>query len=760
MSARVTDVEKIRRIPWLIAADSLNTGFFLLTFSGSVFVLFLNELGLDEGQIGFLLSLIPFAGIISPFIAPQTARFGYKRTFVTFWGLRNAVFAMMLLTPLVIARYGPQTAFLWVSAIIFVFALCRAIAETGGYPWRKEAVPDSIRGKFTALSSMSTTVSGITVTALASYIIDTGTGLGRFLLLMTIGITFGVISVWAYSHVPGGAAPRVVDQGRRHFRQMGRALRDRNFLFFLMALGLATIGSASVISFIPLFMKEQVGLSEGHVVLLSIGTYLGALISSYWWGWVADRYGSQPVMQFSLSLMLVLPTAWFLMPRHSTYSLPIAMTIAFVMGITNLAWQISWIRYLYVNAIRPRYASAYTAVYYAWFGLVNGSAPLLAGQILRLSRGLEAEVWRFHIDPYTPLFGLSIILLATAASVVSQLTTTDATPFRRLAGMFLRGNPIRALESVVQYSFAASEDSRMATTERMGDAANPLSTYELIEALNDPSFNVRYEAIHAIGRMPPEPELVDALLDQLKQGKSELSFVVTRSLGRLGDRRAIPPLREMLHCGYHLLEANAARALSMLEDVESVPVLREKFRREPNEILRIAYASALGRLHDGEAVDEIFDLLLRVSNEVLRGEVGLALARIAGPENYYMQWWRTLRTNPETAAAQAVLGLRKPLDTRSQPEVEALIETCADHLARGQTGEGAALLRQIAAQLPPDLPSPEQAAILRRCDAALAEFDGTRWEILLLTLHTLDCALRQSFPPALADGEWFQGADR
>ena len=47
------DVEKIRRLPWLVAADTLNTGFFLLTFSGSVFILFLNELGLKTGQIGF-----------------------------------------------------------------------------------------------------------------------------------------------------------------------------------------------------------------------------------------------------------------------------------------------------------------------------------------------------------------------------------------------------------------------------------------------------------------------------------------------------------------------------------------------------------------------------------------------------------------------------------------------------------------------------------------------------------------------------------
>jgi len=89
MALQLTDVEKIRRLPWLLAADTLNTMFFSITLTGSVFLLFLDELGLNEGQIGFLLSLIPFCGIVAPFVAPTVAHFGYKRIFVTFWGIRK-----------------------------------------------------------------------------------------------------------------------------------------------------------------------------------------------------------------------------------------------------------------------------------------------------------------------------------------------------------------------------------------------------------------------------------------------------------------------------------------------------------------------------------------------------------------------------------------------------------------------------------------------------------------------------------------------
>ncbi|MBI1878485.1 MAG: MFS transporter, partial [Chloroflexi bacterium] len=437
------------------------------------------------------------------------------------------------------------------GGVIFAFALCRAIAETGGYSWRKEAVPGSVQGKYSALSNMLMTLGSILVTAAASYVIGWGAGLGRFMLLISIGIGFGFVSIWSYTHVPGSGPVARRRSGSSHLQGMQQALKDRDFVFFLSALGLATLGGTAVISFIPLFMKQQVGLDDSQVVLLSIGTYTGALLPSYLWGWAADRYGSKPGMQFSLDLMLLLPIAWFLIPRHCSLCMPLAMLIA---------------------------------------------APLLAGQLLELAQGFEADFVIFELDLYSPLFMLSLILLTAGVIAVSKLHSSEATPFKKFAGLFVQGNPLRALESVILYNFAGDEVTRMTTTERMGDAKNPLSSRELIEALKDPSFNVRYEAVHSIGRMPPEPELVEALLEMLAESPSELTFAVARSLGRLGDPRAIPSLRKLLFSGYHLLEASSARALAMLADVDSILHILDKFRQESHNGLRVTYASALGIL--------------------------------------------------------------------------------------------------------------------------------------------------------------------
>lgn len=746
MTTTLTDVEKINKLPWLIGAQTLNIVFVLLTFSGSVFILFLDELGLDDAQIGFLLAIVPFLGIIAPFIAPSVTRFGYKRTYVTFWTIRNFVIAFLLLTPIVLARYGINGAFIWVAVIIMLFGTCRAIAETGGYPWRKEIVPDNIRGKFSAINSMSTTIASILVAIVAGYIIETMTGLQPFMILIAVGVIIGLISIFAFIRVPAEDSSERETAGDGHLGQMKQALYNRSFILFLVILGLATIGGRSVISFVPLFMKDQVGLSEGIVVLLSIGTYIGALLTSFLWGWAADRYGSKPVMQLSLYLLLILPVAWILLPQHSVASAPLAMAIAVVAGVATLAWQISWTRYLFVNAIPQNHRAAYLAVFYAWFAIMAGLGPLLAGQMLSASENLEAQIWIISIDPYTPLFVLSFILILVCAIFAIRLPTDGTTTFRHFAGMFLHGNPVKAMRLLVQYNFSGDEMTRVVATEQMGDAQSLLSSNELIEALHDPSFNVRQEAIHSIGRMPANNELVDALIEVLEDPESELNISAARALGRLGNTRAIPALQRTLNSGYRPLEANSARSLASLNDGESTQQFLTKLNQEPNPRLRLAYVSALGKLRVSEAINQLFLLLEDAGSEVSRAEIGLAIARISGDEKYYLQQWRSLNNDFQTATAQALLAMQKPAERCGMLDMAEVAEASARSFASGDVSSGVASMITMLHWLSEEDLDETTRTVIHYCINNLQNYGVARKEYILLSLHALDVAFEQLSP--------------
>src|SRR5690606_19383028 len=149
-----TNAEKMRLLHWNHIRSAANTFFTQFTFFGPAFILFLNELNLNKSQIGLLLSVFPFMGAVSFFLAPSVGRYGYKRTWITFFGLRKVVTVFLLFVPYVATRYGGQIALYYVGAIVLLFGLCRAISETGLYPWLTELVPNAIRGRYNATQNL------------------------------------------------------------------------------------------------------------------------------------------------------------------------------------------------------------------------------------------------------------------------------------------------------------------------------------------------------------------------------------------------------------------------------------------------------------------------------------------------------------------------------------------------------------------------------------------------------------------------------
>ncbi len=246
---------------------------------------------------------------------------------MTFFGLRSFASIGLLFTPWALSHYGAPVALTPVTAIVAVFSLFRSIAITAMHPWVQEYVPDSVRGKYTAWNNMATTGAGFIAVTIGGFVLAQTEGLTGFMVLIAAGVVFGFASVALAVRVPGGAprSPRRKDQAQP--RELRSALRDRNLVRYLFSVGAITLVTVPLGAFLPLFMREQIGLSDSGIVWLQTGTLVGTLASSFIWGWAADRYGSIPVTLYGLSVRAVLPLLWMLMPRHSEWGLWIALSI-------------------------------------------------------------------------------------------------------------------------------------------------------------------------------------------------------------------------------------------------------------------------------------------------------------------------------------------------------------------------------------------------------------------------------------------------
>jgi MFS family permease len=747
MTHELSNVEKTRKLPWALSGDVTNMVYVYLAMGGPIVLLFLDKIGLDKTQIGLILGIISLTSIIVIFAGPICARVGIKRMFLTVWATRKVIFLGMIAVPWVAVRYGEGGAFALVLVLVSLFALCRALGDASLAPWSQEFVPPNIRGKFTAAQMTLTTLTAAITVAVASRFLGKTPELDQFQWLFGVAFIFGLACVACYSRVPGGQPVLRGSQGARWADTLIPA-RDRRFVRFLIGGALVTLAWTPMFAFLPLFMKDFVGLRADQVVFLDAGMMVGQLCSSFLWGWAADRYGGKPTMVFNLALLLVCPLGLLMLPRESPHSPMMATTLYFVVGIILPGWSIGYWRYLFVNLIPPSNKTPYLALHSTITGTVNGLCPLMAGFVLEHTQSLSGQWLWFHLDPYTPFFLSAIVLIAAAVPVMASLPAHGGIPISRFATLWVQGNPIAALSALIAYQFAAEETHRVATIEKLGQTKSPLSDEELIAALQDPSFNVRYEALISIARARRDPRLTAAVVKMLQEADSDLRTTAAWALGRMGDPDACAALRPLLTSAYPLLRARVARSLGTLNDQQSADEIVAMFRQETDPGLRVAYVAALAALGSTDAAGDILAFLRQVDNLSTRREASLALATLVGRDVQALRLWRRMHDQPGDTLGGVMLGLRRrlthPTIAMQDPrQLEQTLDHCARALAREDMTQGARDLQTIARSVNPQAYSPVAWVILQDACDALNQFGTSRVEYIFLAVHTLHVGLVQ-----------------
>jgi len=437
------DRAKVRALPWALLSGILNSFFAVWTFGGSVFVLFLNELGLPKGRIGALLSLFPFCGLLALAFAPVAARLGRKRCFLWGYGLRNPVMALLLLLPWVTTRFGPAPAIGFLSAVIVVFAALRALAETAVYPWMQEFIPNRVRGRFTAWSAVACLVASAVALTVAGKALETARGLTGYFFLIGAGSALGFLGVLSHANVPGGAPMPRSPGDSHHLKNMAAALRDRNYVAYLGGMAGMTIGSAMLISFLPLYVRERIGFAAATVVRLDIVAMMAGALASLGWGGLADRVGSRPVLMPSCVLALLAPLGWLLLPASSPHIRPACVTLYFISGVAFNGVAIGAGRLLFNSVVPSEKNTAYTSIHYAWMGLTGGIAPLLAGGLLTAVGDLQIETPFLTGDGYTVMFTAALLFLAAGGLMYRRVRPDDRHTTRTAVRSFLATTQVR-----------------------------------------------------------------------------------------------------------------------------------------------------------------------------------------------------------------------------------------------------------------------------------------------------------------------------
>ncbi|MEI6972419.1 MAG: MFS transporter, partial [bacterium] len=336
-------------------------------------------------------------------------RLGRKRVFLACYGSRKVVMAGLLLLPWLIVHAGRNVGIAYLFGVIVVVGVLRALAETAYYPWTQEYIPNHVRGKFGGLGTVTCLVASIAAVCVAGRVLGGDGGMDRYRGLMAAGCVLGVLGVASMIRIPGGA-PLAADS-EPHMDNMAAALRDGNFVRYLAGMGLVTMGTGLIGIFLPLFVKEQLGVATGTVVTLDTAVMVGGAVASLILGPLMDRVGSRPVLMPSLFLCLLVPAGWLVLPRHGGNTVAWCAVLYFIQGAATIGVAIGAGRLLFNSVVPPSKSTAYTAIYYAWMGITAGVAPLAAGWLLAATSGHQTLLGGRPVDGYSLLFVLAVACL-------------------------------------------------------------------------------------------------------------------------------------------------------------------------------------------------------------------------------------------------------------------------------------------------------------------------------------------------------------
>jgi HEAT repeat protein len=209
-----------------------------------------------------------------------------------------------------------------------------------------------------------------------------------------------------------------------------------------------------------------------------------------------------------------------------------------------------------------------------------------------------------------------------------QRLVADADDRIRRAGVALgaRCLPPQEVESFLGARLSDSSDQvRMESVGQLADLSKPTSRSLFAAALEDPAFNVRFEAARGMAALRHSAGL-EVLLEALD--KSQLRFSALGALAELGDAKALPHIQKLLR--KWLLPAfdrtQAAGTLASLGDPEGARWLLERSRKMQG-LDRPLAVELLGEVAAPGAFERLAEILAD-PRDTARGAAARALGRL------------------------------------------------------------------------------------------------------------------------------------
>ncbi len=596
-----------RRANWFGATIGFIVG-------GQLMQLYANDvLHWDAKRIAVLLALSPLVILLRYPLLGVIQRLGRVRMLEITALVRLAVVLVLVALP---AAWTPAPLFI---GLILVF---QAALQLGpGVVWQpllRDITTTHERGAFFAMMRFQFTLITVLATAGAAALVGGSMSEWVYKAFLAAAALMLLHHLRWVRRLPDPAVP-VLEQGS--WRRLREVLSTSQLL--RRPLVVCLLMQAAALPILVIYLRQVLAVPASLVSLLilaqTIGTALGFLI----WGKLCDAIGFQPMLLGLRILGVAVAPVLLLVPPMGGLGTGdpafwigggALLTWGFLTGAVESGAGIATtaLQHHLVDRRDAMEALAVLALAGALLGAALGGISGWWVQDLALPAGSWTVAGFIHLDwGKVWLCGLGPALLLIAGwlsrSLPNARSGTDVGDF--FAG--LTQHPVRSLVER-QNLYSEDESERLELARLLGRWPNPLNLDPLLVLADDPSFDVRVEAIRALARSDSR-RVAEALHERLNDPQDRAIWEhVAWALGELRHAPARARLEELVQsCDLPTVRAMAARALGKIGDPASVAVLVAALDREAVDQVHAAAGRALLRLGATSHAEALFQALGR-----------------------------------------------------------------------------------------------------------------------------------------------------
>ena len=414
--------------------DVFNLGAYYCA-AGPALGLYIKHLGASTTYMGLVMACMPACQLLQFFVAPHIERWGIKQVMVGSLILRNCIHLLLAVLPF-LAGWGIGTgeqgkAGLLLGALFVImlgFDLCQGLGFAGWMAWVNWLVPEKFRGRYFALEQMMNNIGQMCFAGVAGWILGDQGSHYNFGSLFLLGAVCGWASIAFLGRI--SAIPKKTEANKSpalHFAWVGAVWRRAEFRKMMYVIWahqlMLTVGY-----FLVYFQKDRLHLTDQFLMVMTTFGIAGGVLSVYFWGTLADRFGSKPVM--ALAYYLVLGVTAYLLALGMGFPLfqkPVLILAQFLYVAGLQGYVVTNMRYVLGSV--PRDHMVHGTIFYNLTVQVSTMlGAMFWGRFLDLAflRNLDLIWLSIRVDRFTIVFACMLLLAFVARIFIHLLANSES----------------------------------------------------------------------------------------------------------------------------------------------------------------------------------------------------------------------------------------------------------------------------------------------------------------------------------------------